>query len=208
VPVKRLSESKTRLRARLSPEGRAELTLWLLGRVVGALEGSWRLGAVYVVTPDVRVAECAGRLGAIALQEERLGLNPALEQARARAIREGATEILAVLADLPLLSSDEVDNLIGSGQASPGAVIAPDRHGTGTNALLVRPPDALTYCFGPRSLDAHIRAARAAGLPMVTYRSRGTAYDVDSAADLEGLSGVLCGQEAPPWIGRPQGSAA
>ena len=42
-------------------------------------------------------------------------------------------------------------------------VVVPDRHGRGTNALLLSPPDAIKFAFGNDSRAAHQAAARAAG---------------------------------------------
>ena len=48
--------------------------------------------------------------------------------------------------------------------------IVPDRHGTGTNALLLSPPDAIAPAFGPDSCARHVDRARRPG----TTRDRAT----------------------------------
>ena len=69
-------------------------------------------------------------------------------------------------------------------------VIVPDRGGTGTNALLLRPPDAFDPSFGPGSLERHIEAASAAGIKFRVERVRSLMHDVDTPDDLADL-GVL-----------------
>ena len=53
----------------------------------------------------------------------------------------------------------EVDELLA--RPARGVVVVPDRHGTGTNALLLDPPDAIAPALRPGSCERHVdRAAR------------------------------------------------
>gem|GEM_PF-537568 len=114
------------------------------------------------------------------------GLNAALVAARQHL--GDATAMLVLLADLPLLTAADIAALCERlPPGGPAAVIAPDRHERGTNALLLRPPQVLPFCFGADSLARHINAARQAQLPLTFYRSPGTAFDLDTVADLHEL---------------------
>jgi 2-phospho-L-lactate guanylyltransferase len=73
----------------------------------------------------------------------------------------------------------------GQGGGHPIVVVAPCRHGTGTNALLIQPPGLIPFAFGPGSFAAHCAAARAAGVEPVIYRSATIALDLDTPEDLE-----------------------
>jgi 2-phospho-L-lactate guanylyltransferase len=66
-------------------------------------------------------------------------------------------------------------------------VIVPDRHGTGTNGLLLRPPDAIPPSFGPGSCERHRELARAAGANCRTERPPSLLLDIDTGADLAAL---------------------
>ncbi len=111
--------------------------------------------------------------------------NRALEWARVEAVRRWHPEALLVLAgDLPLLTAADVEAMIALGAEPRTVVLAPDRHGSGTNALLLRPPDALPFRFGPNSFALHAEEAAARSLVVRTYRGRGTAVDVDDPDDL------------------------
>ncbi|NUQ37724.1 MAG: 2-phospho-L-lactate guanylyltransferase, partial [Caldilineales bacterium] len=68
--------------------------------------------------------------------------------------------------------------------AARALVIAPDAAETGTNALLLRPPDLLRPRFGPDSFPRHLALAAAAGVEAVIYRSPTLAHDVDLPVDL------------------------
>jgi len=75
--------------------------------------------------------------------------------------------------------------------AARSVTIVPDRHGTGTNALLLSPPDAIDPSFGPGSRDRHVAAAERAGVPHRVQEVPGLALDVDTPGDLAALSSEL-----------------
>ena len=185
VPVKDLQGTKSRLAPILDPGARAGLTLYMMGRVVGALEEAG-VGDVCVVSPDRIVLHEAQKRGATPLVQESRGLNPALEEGRRRALDVGASTLLVLPADLPLLDADDVRAVL---EASDGqsVVISPDGARSGTNALLVRPPDALPFAFGPDSFEAHLGAARKRGLEVRVCERPHLAFDLDTAGDLARL---------------------
>ena len=81
------------------------------------------------------------------------------------ALAAGHERVLLVPGDTPLLDSDELTGMLDRAEAGgTSATIVPDRHGEGTNALLLSPPTAIEPSFGPGSLARHL-AARAAGPP-------------------------------------------
>lgn len=190
VPVKALAEAKTRLAAVLGPPERAALTLRTLRSVLVALDLP-EIEERIVVSPDETVLQEARDSGAWALRQVGGGLNEGLEQARAQAIARGADAILIVLGDLPLLAQDDVATLLDLAEYPRIAVFAPDRHGAGTNALLLRPPDALPFAFGAGSLARHRAAAAARGLLIRHYDAAGTALDLDTPDDLAAFDEVV-----------------
>jgi 2-phospho-L-lactate guanylyltransferase len=86
-------------------------------------------------------------------------------------------------------------------------VVVPDRHGEGTNALLLEPPDAIEPSFGPGSCARHVRAARAAGVAHAVVDVPTLALDVDTGDDLEALAATLGGRrgQAPATRGALRG---
>lgn len=186
VPVQHFTQAKSRLAGRLSPAERRALVVHLLDVVLGALRGSTMVDRTIVVTPDPDVLGLAAGYGAVGLRENGAGLNAAIIQAREAAIRWGAGTALVMLGDLPLVRSEDVDDLLRTAEAAD-VVLAPDRQQSGTNALVLRPPDALEPVFGPGSYPAHRAAARARGLRVLEYRSPAVAFDIDLAADLDEL---------------------
>jgi hypothetical protein len=88
----------------------------------------------------------------------------------------------------PGLTAADVAALVAlAGADAPTVVLAPDRHERGTNALLLRPPDAIPFAFGPDSLARHQAVATARGLPVRLYYAPGTALDLDTPEDLAAL---------------------
>ena len=179
VPFNRRDRVKTRLAP--TRVDRAELASQLLGKVITALLGCDRFEEIWVVSPEAEMAAVVGELGACFLLQRGEGLNQALEEAREH-VKSDA--LLVVLGDLPFLSSEEVSQLVDRG-SRPGVVIAPDRDSMGTNALLCRPSAALPFHFGIDSFRAHREAAAERSLALEVFRSRGTAYDIDTPEQLE-----------------------
>ena len=190
VPIKALTATKTRLAAALDPPDRAALTLRVLGGVLAALDTPG-IAERLVVTPDAAVLHAAEAAGATGLRQDGAGLNAGLAQGRAWARAAGAGAILIVLGALPFLGRDDVTALLALADRPHVAVFAPDRHGTGTNALLLRPPEALPFAFGVGSLARHRAAARERDLLTRSYESPGTALDLDTPADLAELDTIL-----------------
>lgn len=184
VPIKRLSAAKSRLSGVLTAGQREDLVLCVAARVLGALESSGLLSRVYVVTPDPIVAEFAKEHGAAPVFEHRHGLNAALAEATREVQQDGMDVCLIAFGDLPLLSVEDIVQMFRLGSGSPGVVAAPDRHGRGTNALLLRPPTAVPFLFGTGSYTAFRDATCARGLSFQTHRSIGTGFDLDTPADL------------------------
>jgi 2-phospho-L-lactate guanylyltransferase len=218
VPVKTLDAAKSRLGRLLNADERGRLALWLLGRVAGALTSSGALSAAAVVSPDATVLAWARQAGLVALPQEAGDLNAAVTLGSAWASSLGAGALLVTLGDLPFLTEGEVRALTARGAdlarrkatgRSGAAVLAPDRAGTGTNALYVAPPAALPFAFGIASRDRFTALAAQAGVALDTFESPGTAFDVDGAEDLAILRrrmhwpvGELGGIPPLPWQGR------
>ncbi|CAG0964339.1 2-phospho-L-lactate guanylyltransferase [Myxococcaceae bacterium] len=196
VPVKRLEQSKSRLRPGLAPDTLRELTLAMLADVVDALRAAPEIGTVAVVTEDPKVASAASSFGARPLLRSDEGLNASLDGAREVLSREGATALLVVLGDVPGLSATDVRAICEAGAAlgPRGAVLVPARDG-GTAALLRTPPDVLESRFGPESAARHRDEATRNGVPFRELASAALAIDLDRPEDVEAF---LAGPGAGP----------
>ena len=186
VPVKDLWGAKSRLAPILDPGARAGLTLYMMGRVVRAIAETG-VEDVCVVSPDRMVLQEAKRRGATPLVQESRGLNPALEEGRRRALGLGASTLLVLPADLPLLDEGDVRAVLQEMGEGHSAVISPDGRRSGTNALLIQPPGDLPFALGADSFEAHLGAARRRGLDVGICERPHLAFDLDTEGDLARL---------------------
>ena len=98
--------------------------------------------------------------------------------------------VLCVPGDCPALSPAELQALLTvPASGGPEVVIVPDRHGSGTNGLLLSPPDAIAPSFGPGSFERHRSLALAAGATLRVERPPSLLLDIDTDADLQALRG-------------------
>jgi len=200
VPIRGLETAKSRLGEDLDAEERVELVTGLLRRTLVATRDSRAIAGTIVVTMDPEAAGIAKELHAIGLVERAPGLNEAIQAARSVAVARRATAILVLPADLPSVSAAAIQDVIGAAAgataaaaaAGAGALVAivPDRHGLGTNALLVSPPAAIDPAFGEESRTAHAREAREAGARYLELDGP-LVLDLDTAADLVDAEAAL-----------------
>jgi 2-phospho-L-lactate guanylyltransferase len=182
VPHRGLAAAKTRLAPVLDDGERVALARRLLIQVLGVAHAA--CGDVVVITPSEALEPLVVAAGARLVVQRGLGLNAGLEQARQEAIADGVTTLVILHGDLPNLTTDDVAALFDALPGAEGVAIAPDRAESGTNALALRPPDAIAFRFGAGSFAAHLAEAEAARTSLVEVHRPGLAFDLDTPADL------------------------
>jgi 2-phospho-L-lactate guanylyltransferase len=182
VPHRGLAAAKTRLAPVLDDGEREALARRLLEQVLRVAHEA--CGDVVVITPSEALSPLVTAAGARLVVQYGLGLNAGLEQAREEAIADRIATLLVLHGDLPNLGADDVTALLDALPDAGGVAIAPDRAGTGTNALALRPPDAIGFRFGAGSFAAHALEAQNAGAPLAEVHRPGLAFDLDTPADL------------------------
>lgn len=195
VPVRSLEGAKSRLGAVLDPEERRELVERLLRRTIGAARATAGVDRILVISPDPEVAVLAESAGATPLVQQTRGLNRALDEARRHVADD--RRLLVLPGDLPGASPAALRAMIEAADRArrPCVVIAPDRHGRGTNALLLDPPDVIDPAFGGDSRAAHAWLAGSAEATLVEVEGP-LSLDLDTPDDL--LAAEI---EAPEAIG-------
>jgi 2-phospho-L-lactate/phosphoenolpyruvate guanylyltransferase len=196
LPVKRFTHAKQRLSETVADPLRVELTRAMVGDVLSALRDCSAIERTIVVTCEESVAVAARYLGAIVVPDTaKEGQSAAVARGIERAVAEGFERALCIPGDCPALDPLEMAALL---QAPPpdsaGVVIVPDRHGTGTNGLLLTPPGAILPSFGPGSCERHGRLAREAGVGYRVERLPSLLLDIDTGADLAALRELLAGE--------------
>jgi len=195
VPLRGLAVGKTRLGLALDAEEREALILGMLVHALATLREWPACRQVHVITDDPDIAYVSRRAAAHVVAEPVEGdLNAALRAGRDAAVADGASAILFLPADLPLLSRpglsavfDAADAALAAGSGRPIVVIAPSDARSGTNALLLSPPSIIDPEFGEASLEAHIRAAAQADASLQLVVDPALGFDLDMPDDLERL---------------------
>ena len=188
IPVHALEGAKSRLGGTLDAEERQALVLQLLDRTVRAAEAATSIASVVVVSPDPAVLRAASAAGAGPIRQTDDGLNEALRAATRWATADGATAVLVLAGDLPGISVAAIEAVVGAATEAlqPGrslVALVPDRHGRGTNAILISPPSAIPFAFGAGSRAAHLAAAAGASAS-VTELDGPLTLDLDLPEDL------------------------
>jgi 2-phospho-L-lactate guanylyltransferase len=198
LPVKRFAVAKRRLRADVAEHLRGELARAMLSDVLEALARCAAVHRTFVVTADPTAAAITRAGGAAVVADvAEQGQSVAVARGIKQALADGYERVICVPGDCPTLAPGELDALLAPPPGEPGeVVIVPDRHGTGTNALVLVPPGAIPPSFGPESFERHVRLAESAGVGMRVARPPSLVLDVDTGEDLAALREALGPQTA------------
>jgi 2-phospho-L-lactate guanylyltransferase len=190
LPVKRFADAKQRLSTGLAPGTRRALAEAMLTDVLVALRRTEGLDEVVVVTAEPVAEALALGYGARVVSDTReAGQSPAA-QLGLDAV-EGADVVLLVPGDCPALDPAQLTALLESVEPAPSVVLVPDRHGTGTNGLVLHPPTAIEPSFGPGSRERHTALAEEAGASLRVEEMPSLVLDVDTPDDLAAMREVL-----------------
>ena len=196
LPMRTVSGGKARLGEVLDAEEREELVLGMLLHTLAVLRAWPVCRRIHLVSPDPVLGIATSQVGVdvSVLRQDGEGLNEGIGLGVSAARVEGATSLLVVPGDLPHLSVEALDELLTAADAGvvaagggPLVAIVPSDAGGGTNALLMRPPEAIAPAFGPGSFEAHLRAAEAAGAAVQVVSDPSLGFDLDTPDDLERL---------------------
>lgn len=202
LPAKPPSLAKTRLGSVLCDRDRMAVAAAMFGDVLRALRTTQDLDAVIVVTADADLAARARSEGAIVVPEGApRGLNGAVAVGTETAVSLGADTVLVALSDLPLIRPDDVADLLARVPAH-GALVVPCKDGTGTNAIVRRPPTVFPPCFGGRSLERHVAAAERMKVACAIVRNSRIAFDLDTPEDLRAFAAHASATETHRAIAR------
>lgn len=193
LPIKSFGAAKQRLAAALGGGSRRALAQAMFSDVLSSLRRVPSLDSIAVVTADVEAKSAAWDSRILVLDDDaRDGQSAATLTGIRYAIAARFDRVLLVPGDTPLVDPGEVESLLRLGAAAGiDVTIVPDRHGEGTNALLLSPPDAIDPSFGPGSLERHVEAARAGGRSHRVESPPSLLHDVDTPEDLADLRSAL-----------------
>jgi 2-phospho-L-lactate/phosphoenolpyruvate guanylyltransferase len=186
VPVKDIKDAKQRLASVLVPHERAALFRAMLHDVLSALSAAKGLAGIVLVTRDPEAIELARQYGASVLLERANQGQTAAVSAGAQALaQQGVAGMIAVPADVPLISASDVEQLLDAHGCAPAVTITPARDRLGSNAVICSPPPLLPLAFGANSFYPHVESARHQGVEPRVVDSAPFALDIDRPADLQ-----------------------
>jgi 2-phospho-L-lactate/phosphoenolpyruvate guanylyltransferase len=192
LPVKSFAHAKQRLNEAIAGGDRRELAEAMVADVLAALGAVPEIDEVVVVTAETLAVQAAERAGAAVVRDpEERGQSAAASRGIDAAMARGAQRALLVPGDCPAVDPREVSRLLAGAPTERSVVIVPDRHGSGTNALLLTPPEAVGPSFGIGSFARHAAQAAAAGATVKVCDLPSLGLDVDTPDDLAALRAAL-----------------
>jgi 2-phospho-L-lactate guanylyltransferase len=206
LPVKARVDAKQRLADVLTAAQRKELARVMYEDMLAKIAAARGIDRILVATSDPDAAQYARRAGVLVLAEtEQRSHSHSADQAARRAMELGAETVLLLPIDVPLATSVEIESLVTA--ARKGVIIVPSADGTGTNALVRTPPDAIESRFGKDSFRAHLEQARARGIGHAVMRPPGLVFDLDTPEDVAVLlaraphcpAAALLRAQRKPW---------
>ena len=202
LPVKDLRNAKKRLTGVLTPEERFALAGAMLADTMRAVRGVRCAEKVFIVTnyePAMQLAE--ENRWEILREEQQISESHSVDTASKLCEEKGVTGLLRLPLDLPLIQSNDIDELLTVECPSPALVIVPSRDGTGTNAMLRTPPTLFPSHFGDGSFAKHLAGAESVHAQVIVRRNSRLEMDVDDEADLRALvAHDLSGTETGCWL--------
>ena len=202
LPVKDLRNAKKRLTGVLTPEERFALAGAMLADTMRAVRGVRCAEKVFIVTnyePAMQLAE--ENRWEILREEQQISESHSVDTASQLCEEKGVTGLLRLPLDLPLIQSNDIDELLTVECPSPALVIVPSRDGTGTNAMLRTPPTLFPSHFGNGSFAKHLAEAESVHAQVIVRRNSRLEMDVDDEADLRALvAHDLSGTETGCWL--------
>ena len=192
LPVKSFGSAKERLGSALGAGSRQALAQAMFLDVLATLRRTPSIDQIVIVASEPSVEFAADDRVVVLEDPHTEGQSTAAGIGIRWAMSSGFDRVLLVPGDTPLLSADELGALLDGATADGTAVVViPDRHHTGTNGLLLHPPDAIAPSFGPGSLERHVQAAEAARVSHRIERIPSLIYDVDTSDDLAVVAAAI-----------------
>jgi 2-phospho-L-lactate guanylyltransferase len=183
VLVKDFDSAKQRLSSVLDADARRLLAADLALAVLGATGPE-----ALVVASSESLASGLRRLGNEVIVDQS-GQNGAAGAGIRQAVAGGATAVLLLSSDLPLIRKETVTRMLEEAELlqAPAVLAAPAIGRGGTNALYLAPPDAIGLHFGDNSLAKFQADARERGVHFALHESPELALDIDEPSDLAAL---------------------
>jgi 2-phospho-L-lactate guanylyltransferase len=189
IPVKDLTRAKQRLAGLMTQTERTQLAWAMLENtfaVAAKVTGIDRIAIVTLYEPAITLAESYGM--EVILEAAQISESASVDFGSREVTKRGAQSVLRLPIDLPLMTVEDIETILFCEQqcnsSVPSVVIVPSREGTGTNAILRRPPALFPSHFGAGSLARHLKEAEMANAECRVIELSRIALDIDEPEDL------------------------
>jgi 2-phospho-L-lactate guanylyltransferase len=185
VPCKKFKYAKSRLSSVMTRIERSQLAYTMLVDVLGVLSKVDRVQGIVIASSDPLAQKCAMDSGAFCVTKNcDEGVSNALTTTTTFLKDKGATGVIIVAGDLPLLKASDITCVLNSLDKSPSVSLAPASSDFGTNVLAMNPTGIIPYLYGSRSFYTHQNAAIERGIEPAVIRTQSLGLDIDTPADL------------------------
>src|SRR5262245_30215229 len=185
IPVKDLSLAKKRLSPLLTQEERMWLAAAMLEMTFAATTTVQTIDRIAVVTNYLPAMALAEKYGMEVIEESKqTSESVSVDYGSLELKKLGATAVLRLPIDLPLMTAGDIETVLNCDKGTHSVVIVPSRDGTGTNAILRRPPDLISSHFGPGSLAKHMAEVERVKTACTLLDLPRIALDIDEPEDL------------------------
>ena len=186
VPFKNYKSAKSRMRKDLSDEETEKIVENMLRHVLTEVSKSQMSDASFLITKDEEAISLAKQIGVETIEEkEQINESTSVDLATKILIRRGATSVLRIPGDLPLLTYNDIDNVFRESIETNSCILVPSKSGKGTNAILRRPPDIIKSCFGEDSLRKHKKEFDRKQVQYKIVKNKNIELDLDCLEDLQ-----------------------
>jgi len=188
VPFKNFKEAKSRIRRNLPDINTARIVKFMLEDVLYQVKKSKISDRNFIVTKDKEAIKLAERIGIdILLEKNQISESTSVDWASKQLVLLGGKNVLRIPSDIPLVKSEDIDEIFDYALINNSCVIVPSRSGTGTNAILRNPPNVIPSFFGSDSLKKHIEAFKKKNITYLVVKNTNIALDIDCTEDLAKL---------------------
>jgi 2-phospho-L-lactate guanylyltransferase len=187
IPVKPFQEGKSRLKGILSDSERSHLNEFCLVKTLNLLKSIRSIDRILVISRDENALLIAKMNEAEVLYETgKGGLNKALYQAT-NMLDKAVDRAIIIPTDLPLMTEQDIEEILALGKNPAVVVVVPDRRKNGTNVLLVNPAGCIRYRYGEKSSQKHMEEAQKRGIKVIQKYQENLSVDLDELNDLDHL---------------------
>ncbi|MFX0136002.1 MAG: 2-phospho-L-lactate guanylyltransferase [Candidatus Hodarchaeota archaeon] len=185
IPVKSLELAKLRLSTILNSEQRKMLCINMFKDVIQAANSTKRTNKIVTVSSDPAILDIGSQFGDIISEQSETNINESINSAIKFTMKKNADSVLIIPGDIPLITSNDIDQIFNYDIDPPIVIISPSLRRNGTNLLFLMPSDIIKIEYGEDSFQKHIEKARnIENQNLIIHNSRNIGLDIDLPEDI------------------------